>query len=282
MCGRFTLKTYATQLAKTFQVENAPDLTPRYNIAPTQDVAVVRLTKDGDQRELSLLRWGLIPSWAKDPKIGNRMINARGEAVSEKPSSRAAFKKRRCLILANGFYEWQKVDEKKQPYFIHQPDDEPFAFAGLWEYWAGEGQEIQSCTIITTTANSLMEPLHDRMPVILAEAAFPVWLVSDFQNKEALNNLLRPCDADLLEAYPVKTVVNNPRNAITLKNNRDSTFSVFPTFRSVHRRIENFSIKQFPACFAEIGRQRMGWFGIIQPWLALDTKPLIDEFYLSD
>ena len=212
MCGRFTLRANASQIAKSFQVETGVDLPPRYNIAPTQDVAAVRLSKDGDQRELAMLRWGLIPSWAKDAKIGSRMINARAETVAEKPSFRSAFKKRRCLILTDGFYEWQKIDGNKQPFFIHRKDDEPFAFAGLWETWKHEGEEIQSCTIITTTANSLMEPLHDRMPVILSEAEYPVWLDSEFQDKNAIEAMVRPCDSELLEAYSVSKVVNNFRN----------------------------------------------------------------------
>ncbi|MCA9067573.1 MAG: SOS response-associated peptidase, partial [Planctomycetaceae bacterium] len=187
---------------------------PRYNIAPTQDIAVVRLDQGHKHRELSLLRWGLIPSWAKDPKIGNRMINARAETLAEKPSFRVAFRKRRCLVLADGFFEWQKVEGAKRPHFIHRQDDAPFAFAGLWDHWQQDGKEIQSCTIITTTANSLMEPLHNRMPVILSEETFPIWLDPEFQNRNALQDLLRPCNADLLEAYPVSTQVNNARNDV--------------------------------------------------------------------
>lgn len=214
MCGRFTLRSNLTQIAKTFDVAvSGVDLPQRFNIAPTQDVAAVRLGGETDERELVMLHWGLIPAWAKDTKIGNQMINARAENVAEKPSFRSAFTKRRCLILADGFYEWQKVaGGKKQPYFIHRRDDEPFAFAGLWESWKGEGNEIQSCTIITTTANELMEPLHDRMPVILSADDFPTWLDPEFKDKIALKDLLRPCDPDLLEAYPVSVLVNNPGN----------------------------------------------------------------------
>ncbi len=189
------------------------DLPQRFNIAPTQDVAAVRHSNEADQRELVMLRWGLIPSWAKDTKIGNQTINARAETVAEKPSFRSAFTKRRCLILTDGFYEWQKLaGGKKQPYFIHRRDDEPFAFAGLWESWKGEGEVVQSCTIITTTPNELMKPLHDRMPVILTADDFPTWLDTEFKDKAALKELLRPCDPNLLEAFPVSVLVNNPRN----------------------------------------------------------------------
>ncbi len=203
-----------TALASAFGLESVPDLPPRYNIAAPQDVAAVRLDQESDRRELVLLHSGLIPSWAKDAKIGNRLINARAETVAEMPSFRSAFAKRRCLIVADGFYEWQKIDGKKQPYYIHRPDDEPFPFAGLWEYWNGGGEEIQSCTIITTVANDLMEPIHDRMPVILAERDWPVWLDAEFKDKESLKGLLQPCDPDLLMAYPISTLVNNPRNDV--------------------------------------------------------------------
>jgi putative SOS response-associated peptidase YedK len=212
MCGRFTLRTDLRHLETTFDFDGGPDHSPRFNIAPTQDVAAVRRNQEADQRELVFLHWGLIPSWADDPKIGNRMINARAETVAEKPAFRSAFTKRRCLVVADGFYEWQKVGGKKQPYFIHRQDDEPFAFAGLWEFWKGDGEEIQSCTLITTEANALMEPIHDRMPVILSPEDYPIWLDAEFKDKESLKGLLRPCDPALLEAYPVTTLVNNPRN----------------------------------------------------------------------
>jgi putative SOS response-associated peptidase YedK len=214
MCGRFTLRAELSQIRKTFDMKGGSDLSTRFNIAPTQDVVAVRMVGENDHRELVLLHWGLIPSCADEPKIGNRMINARAETVAEKPSFRSAFTKRRCLIVADGFYEWQKIDGKKQPYFIHRTDDEPFAFAGLWESWKREGDEMQSCTIITTTANSLMEPLHDRMPVILSAEEFPIWLDTEFRAKESLKRLLAPCDPDLLEAYPVTTLVNSPRNDV--------------------------------------------------------------------
>src|SRR5215216_4713323 len=165
MCGRYTLRTPVDTLAEAFEIEEYPSsITPSYNIAPTQEVAAV--VEEDEKRKLEMLRWGLIPSWAKDPAIGNKMINARAETVAEKPSFRSAFKVRRCLILADGFYEWQKTDNGKQPYYIKMQDGSPFAFAGLWEIWQN-GEEIRSATIITTDANDLMNEIHHRMPVIL-------------------------------------------------------------------------------------------------------------------
>ncbi len=214
MCGRYTLRSNPSQIASTFGLDSVPELPSRYNIAPTQDVAAVRLSHESDGREWVLLHWGLIPSWAKEAKIGHRMINARAETIAEKPSFRSAFTKRRCLIVADGFYEWQKVDGNKQPYFIHRADDEPFAFAGLWEHWNAKGEEIQSCTIITTAANALMEPIHDRMPVILGNKDWPTWLDVEFKDKDLLKGLLKPCDPDVLDAYPISTLVNNPGNDV--------------------------------------------------------------------
>ena len=213
MCGRFTLRSNPHRIAEVFQLEQQLELFPRYNIAPTQDIAAVRFDADQNRRQLSFLYWGLIPSWAKDAKIAGRMINARAETLAEKPSFRHAFAKKRCLIPADGFYEWKKLgDGTKQPYYIHRQDDEPFAFAGLWESWKTEGRTIESCTIITTSANELMEPLHDRMPVILPAEVYAVWLDPEIQDKAALAELLKPFDSDLLEAYPVSTLVNNSRN----------------------------------------------------------------------
>ena len=167
MCGRFTLRTPAANWLPLFQIDNPVELAARFNVAPTQMVSAIRAAKSdnsSNKRELASLKWGLIPSWAKEKSIGARMINARGETVAEKPSFRTAFKKRRCLIIADGFYEWQKIDKKtKQPYYICMKDRMPFAFAGLWEYWKKEQEPIESCTIITTEANETMQPLHDRM-----------------------------------------------------------------------------------------------------------------------
>ena len=157
-------------LVQQFLLDSGPELPLRYNIAPTQQVAVVRKTAELPQRHLVQLKWGLIPSWAKDAKMGARMINARGETVAEKPSFRAAFKRRRCLVLADGYYEWQKSGSKKQPMYITLTNERPFAFAGLWEYWDGAGDgPIESCTVMTTTSNDLTSNIHDRMPVILGE-----------------------------------------------------------------------------------------------------------------
>jgi putative SOS response-associated peptidase YedK len=201
------------EIATAFDLPDQPELPFRYNIAPTQEVAAVRMEPDSGQRELGLLHWGLIPSWAKDKKIASKLINARAETVAEKPSFRSAFTKRRCLILADGFYEWQKLEGgKKQPHYIHRQDDMPFAFAGLWESWNGEGEAVESCTIITTSANEVMQPLHDRMPVILSGKDYDLWLDPAFKDKAALQELLKPCPVDWLEAYPVSTRVNSPKH----------------------------------------------------------------------
>ena len=213
MCGRYTLTSTPDQIIAAFGLGGISDLSPRYNIAPTQNVAAVRFAENEAKRELVFLRWGLIPSWAKDEKIGNRMINARGETVAAKPSFRHAFKKQRCLIVADGFYEWKKLSgKKKQPYLIHAKNKEPFAFAGLWESWRSGDGELESCTIITTNANGMMETLHDRMPVILNRDDYETWLDPDFREADALEKLLAPCPDDFLEAYAVSTLVNSPRN----------------------------------------------------------------------
>jgi putative SOS response-associated peptidase YedK len=210
MCGRFTLRSSSTKVAETFGLSEAPLFEPRYNIAPTQPVAAVRATPEG--RQLASLRWGLIPSWADDPSIGYRMINARSETVATKPSFRSAFKNRRCLIPADGYYEWQKTDGKKQPYLIGMRDGTPFAFAGLWEHWERGQEPIESCTILTTAANDLTGPIHDRMPVILDPKDFDLWLDPQVQDPKALEPFLRPHVAETMMAYQVSTLVNNPRN----------------------------------------------------------------------
>jgi len=198
-------------LVEAFEIEEYPSsITPNYNIAPTQEVAAV--VEEDEKRKLERFHWGLIPSWAKDPAIGNKMINARAETVSEKPSFRKAFKVRRCLILADGFYEWQKMDNGKQPYYIKMQDDSPFAFAGLWEIWGKNGEEIRSCTIITTDANDLMDEIHHRMPVILQPEDYSMWLDPDFDEEASLTSLLKPYPAAAMEAYPVSRRVNKPSN----------------------------------------------------------------------
>jgi putative SOS response-associated peptidase YedK len=201
-----------------------PPLAPRFNIAPTQPVAAVRLAPESGQRQLAFLKWGLVPAWAKDPAIGNRLINARAESVAEKPAFRAAFRRRRCLVVADGFYEWQRSGGRKQPYFIRLRDDRPFAFAGLWESWEGKDVPrtfwetvpgtslLETCTLITTGPNELMEPIHNRMPVILAPNDYDRWLDPAIQEPDALRPLLRPYPASAMLALPVSPHVNNPRN----------------------------------------------------------------------
>ncbi|GIW78580.1 MAG: DUF159 family protein [Gemmatales bacterium] len=211
MCGRYTLRATPAAIAKEFGLSNVPPLSPRYNIAPTQNVPVVRLAGNTGPRELALLRWGLIPSWATDLSIGNRLINARSETAADKPAFRAAFRKRRCLVVADGFYEWKKTDGKKQPYFIKRCDDRPFAFAGLWESCPHNDERIETCTILTTAANDWMKPLHDRMPVILPPERYDRWLDPTIEQPDELRSLLRPIALEELEAYPVSTLVNNPR-----------------------------------------------------------------------
>jgi len=212
MCGRFTLRTPTKAIVEAFGLADAPDLQPRYNIAPTQQVAAIRLDPNTGTRQLSLLRWGLVPFWADDPKIGYRMINARAESVAIKSAFRQAFKKSRCLVVADGFYEWKKTGATKQPYFVRLKDNEPFAFAGLSEHWHRGDQVIDSCSIITTEPNELMEGIHDRMPVILSPDDYDLWLEPDFHGQGKLLEMLRPYPAEEMEAYPISTVVNNPKN----------------------------------------------------------------------
>ena len=215
MCGRFTLTVDPSELQDTFPWLTLPapgKLAPRYNIAPSQPVAAVA---NNGQNKLELFRWGLIPSWAKDPGVGNRMINARAETLADKPSFRSAYKRRRCLILADGFYEWRKEpgDKSKTPMYIRLTSGEPFAFAGLWETWRSPGDEtILSCAIITTTPNSLLEKIHDRMPVILKPAAYERWLDPAEQEPDQLSSLLKPYPASHLTAYAVSKRVNKPEN----------------------------------------------------------------------
>jgi len=211
MCGRFALFALGEDVSAEFGVMIDHELEPRYNIAPTQPVAAVRLNTQTGARELTYLRWGLIPSWAKDPKIGSRMINARSETAAEKPSFRAAFKRRRCLIPSNGFYEWQKLSDRKQPTFIHGVDEQLLGLAGLWEVWhSGDGSIVESCTILTTHPNEMMTPIHSRMPVIIAPEDYSMWLDPGPQPLDALH-LMRPYASETLEAYAVSTAVNSPR-----------------------------------------------------------------------
>ena len=208
MCGRFAFYSPAEATASLFGVADVPALKPRYNVAPTQDIAAIRIGAS-ESREIALLRWGLVPFWAKDPSIGNRMINSRSETVAEKPSFRAAYRKRRCLILADGFYEWHKEGEAKTPYFISLASGNPFAFAGLWEDWHAKdsGESIQSTAIITTAANEFMSTLHHRMPVVLEKESADRWLNGDGELLAEITEHI-----PTFQAWPVDRRVNNARN----------------------------------------------------------------------
>ena len=214
MCGRFTLRTPAHALAEAFGVEVRANLQARYNIAPSQDIAAIRVAPEEGGCELVMLRWGLVPHWASDAAMGNRMINARAETVAHKPAFRAAFRQRRCLIAADGFYEWRKTpDGSKQPYFIHRADHAPFAFAGLWERWQLPGDEaLETCAIITTEANPTLAPIHHRMPVILAAQDHDAWLDPGAPPGDGLAALLRPAPSGAVVAQAVGRHVNNARN----------------------------------------------------------------------
>lgn len=219
MCGRYVSATPPDQIAAYFEAE-APEalLDASYNVAPTSDVYAV--LSDGSTRVVDAFHWGLVPLWAKDPKIGSKMTNARAETLAEKNAFKSAFKRRRCLIPADGFYEWRKDPDaaakaKKQPYFIHSPDGEPYAFAGLWEVWRGPNRDqepLRSCTIITTTPNEPMAAIHDRMPVILPRSAWSTWLDHDIDDLELLGKLLVPAPPEIITMHTVSTEVNNVRN----------------------------------------------------------------------
>ena len=208
MCGRFAFYSPSEAVARLFGASGASQLKPRYNIAPTQYVAAIRNAGD-DGRDLVELRWGLVPFWAKDPSIGNRMINARAETVAEKPSFRNAYRKRRCLVLADGFYEWHREGEVKVPYFISLASGEPFAFAGLWESWQSResDESLQTTTIVTTEADEYLSRLHHRMPVVLEPDRADRWLAGDMALLEEA--AARP---PRFQAWPVDRRVNNARN----------------------------------------------------------------------
>ncbi len=216
MCGRFSLTATPDQLIAAFPAFLSPNsihkLEPRYNIAPSQPVAVI--TNEGNH-QLDYYSWGLIPAWAKDPKIGYKMINARSETLAEKPSFKSPYRYRRCIIPASGFFEWKREPGKntKIPHHVQMNTKLPFAMAGLWEIWSSpDGSEIRSCNIITTKPNQIVAPIHNRMPVILPSDAIKQWLDPQLQSPQQLNLLLQPYPAELMEAYPVSTTVNNPRN----------------------------------------------------------------------
>ncbi len=215
MCGRYTLILSPEALRALLGYAEQPNFPARYNIAPTQPIAIVRLVEG--RRHFALVRWGLLPSWVKDPKAFSLLINARGEGVSEKPAFRAAMKRRRCLIPADGFYEWKAGAPRKQPFYIHAKSGEPLAFAGLWETWTGpNGEELDTAAIITTDANRTVSPLHDRMPVIIPPESFDAWLgAGETEGAADLNAamaLIKPAPDDLLEAWPVSTDVNRVAN----------------------------------------------------------------------
>jgi putative SOS response-associated peptidase YedK len=212
MCGRFRL-TRAAKLAERFGIEPEDDWVPRNNIAPTQNVEVVRQNAEEPKRFGSQMRWGLIPSWAKDASIGYKMINARAETVANKPSFREALKRHRCLIPADGFYEWKKDRKTKTPFCFTMADDSIFAFAGLWETWKNpDGQLVETCSIITTTPNSLLQDVHDRMPVILPDDAYDLWLDPGYQKTDAVRDLLNPFNPTLMRRYEVSSRVNLVKN----------------------------------------------------------------------
>jgi putative SOS response-associated peptidase YedK len=221
MCGRFTLRTPLTVLAQQFLFELGElpadlNLMPRYNIAPTQSVATVRQLAAGQPRQLALVHWGLMPSWAKDLKDAAKMINARAETLADRPAYRTAFARRRCLVLADGYFEWKKVGKQRQPFYFRLQDERPFAFAGLWERWwgpnGGDGPPLESCAIVTTAANERAAAFHDRMPVILEPDNYDLWLDPAMNDASLLKALLRPYPSDQLKLDPVSVRVNNVRN----------------------------------------------------------------------
>jgi putative SOS response-associated peptidase YedK len=227
VCGRFVQASSPELLVARFRVDEpaAARHEPSYNVAPRATVYAIRDRRgDGDhatehercRRYLSELRWGLVPSWAKDPKAGDRMINARAESLADKPAYERAFRRHRCLVPADGFYEWQRRGSRKQPMFIHRRDGEPMAFAGLWAAWRDandpDGEWLRSCTIVTTDANNTVAPLHDRMPVVLEERDWDRWLDPDGGDLDGLTRVLRPASDDVLVAYPVATAVNSADN----------------------------------------------------------------------
>jgi putative SOS response-associated peptidase YedK len=217
VCGRYRLSRRKQAVEEYFDVavSDEPDWAPRYNIAPTQPVAVIRQNPKEPIRELSLMRWGLVPSWAKDSSGAARMINARSETASTKPAFRDALKSRRCLIPADGFYEWKRDGKTKQPYCLEVNGGELFAFAGLWERWKNpSGEWIKTCSILTTTPNAVTASVHDRMPVILDPDGYDLWLDPGMTNVDAASDLLKPLDARLMRSFPVSTRINYVANDV--------------------------------------------------------------------
>ncbi len=212
MCGRFALVTEKKILELLYGLELCLDLQPRYNIAPSQEILALRQSPRFGSKEFTCLKWGLVPFWAEDSSIGNRMINARSETAPEKPSFRDAFKKRRLLIPASGFFEWKKDEEgAKQPYYISRKDGQPFSLAGLWERWEKSGSPLETCTILTTDPNRVVEPLHNRMPVIIPPGSFEKWL-DPASDPAGLLEMLKPSPPEEMTAHPVSRAVNKPAN----------------------------------------------------------------------
>ena len=212
MCGRYTLSTPTDLLSDLYELETEITTTPRFNIAPTQEAPVIRISPETGKRRLDLLRWGLVPFWAKDSTIGNRMINARSETAAEKPAYRVSLRKRRCLVPADGFYEWQATGGPKQPFFFHRKDGYPFAMAGLWDRWEkGEDGPLETFTILTTVPNEIVAPIHERMPVILHPEQYETWLQGS-PSVQSLQEFLTPYPADAMKLYQVSSEVNSPKN----------------------------------------------------------------------
>ena len=214
MCGRYKLSQRKQVVEEYFDcVSDEPDWSPRYNIAPTQPIPVIRQNPKETVRELSLLRWGLIPSWAKAPSVAAKMINARSETAATKPAFRDALKFRRCLIPADGFYEWARTGKAKQPYCFEVNDGQLFVFAGIWDRWRDAGGSmVETCSILTTTPNAVTSPVHDRMPVILDPDSYNRWLAPGARDVAAVSDLLKPCDARRMRCYPVSTRINHVAN----------------------------------------------------------------------
>jgi len=211
MCGRYAVTSAPEAIRALFGYAEQPNFPPRYNIAPTQPIGIVRLVEG--KRQFALVRWGLLPSWVKDPTSFSLLVNARGESLADKPAFKAAMKYRRCLVPADGFYEWKATGTRKQPYYVHAKSSQPLAFAGLWETWTGpNGEEMETAAIVTTRANRALADIHDRMPVIIPPEAFNLWLDCTNVDAETAASLIAPAPENLLEAYEVSTAVNRTAN----------------------------------------------------------------------
>lgn len=208
MCGRFALTVSPENISKYFHVEDVTEEIHQYNIAPGQLIKSIIQTPN-DKRKITSMKWGLIPSWTKDPSKGVKTINARAETVHTKPSFRNAIRYRRCIIPASGFYEWEKVEKRKVPYYIHLKSNEPIGFAGLWDKWKGNnGSVIESCTILTTSSNNLLKPIHDRMPVIIHPNEYELWLDREMNEPDKLKSIFQPYPSEMLTLYRISNLVN--------------------------------------------------------------------------